>query len=200
MPSALRHDCQFQRHSIQAIHTLAGSPRRTEVEAFIRASFAQHYNASIPVLAPNLMFLDEDGRILAAAGWRAAGLQPLYLERYLDQPIEKAVARLAGQPVSRERIVEVGNLAAGRPGSGINVIRALARDLDRQGFEWVVFTATRALVGIFARLGLPLLTLGVADPARLGPEALAWGSYYETGPIVVAGRIRLALGRAARHE
>jgi hypothetical protein len=59
----------------------------------------------------------------------------------------------------------------------------------------VVFTATQELIRIFTKLGLPLLALAKADPARLGEEAGSWGTYYDTQPIVVAGRIQLALER-----
>jgi hypothetical protein len=72
----------------------------------------------------------------------------------------------------------------------------LAAHLDRLGFEWVVFTATSELIGILRRLGLPPLALASADPDRLGEKAHQWGSYYATHPVVVAGRIRLALEKA----
>ena len=42
---------------------------------------------------------------------------------------------------------------------------------------------------------VPLLALAKADPTRLGAAAADWGSYYESAPVVVAGRIRLALER-----
>ena len=64
----------------------------------------------------------------------------------------------------------------------------------------MVFTATRELIGIFRKLGLPLLALAPADPARLPEPVDDWGSYYESNPIVVAGRIRLGLERAQRDE
>lgn len=174
------------------------SARRAETEAFIRMVFSRHYGADVTGFAPELMRLEQAGRTVAAAGWRAAGSGPLFLERYLDQPIEAAITRLAGQPVRRERIVEVANLAADKPGSSLQVILKLGALLDRRGHEWVVFTATRQLVGIFTRLGLPPLALAPADPARLGDEAGAWGRYYETAPVVVAGRIRLGLERSGR--
>ena len=98
------------------------------------------------------------------------------------------------------RIVEVGNLAAARSGGSIDVIMTLARHLDRLGFEWVVFTATRELLGIFRKLGLAPLALAPADPERLGVRAGAWGRYYDSAPVVVAGRIRLALDKAAHHH
>jgi hypothetical protein len=185
---------------LKVTQTTVGSPRRAEAEAFIRDIFAQHYNAEVPAFAPNLMMIETEQRIIAATGWRCAGSEPLYLENYLDIPIEAAMARLAGQPVQREHIVEVGNLATSKAGASLDVILTLAAHLDQLGYKWVVFTATRTLVGIFSRLRLPLLALAHANPARLGGEAAAWGSYYETEPIVVAGKIRIALECAARHD
>ena len=173
------------------------SPRRAEIEAFIQATFARHYGARVTAFAPHLLAFEQEGSIVAAAGWRDAGKEPLFLERYLDFPIERLLSQLLDRTVPRERIVEVGNLASSKPGGGLEIILDLAPRLDRQGYEWVVFTATRELIGMFARLGLPLLVLNRADPSRLGSEADAWGRYYETGPIVVAGRIRLGMDRMA---
>lgn len=200
MANALRSVPSPSRKQFNVVHTVAGAPRREEAEAFIRATFASHYNAEVPSFAPNLMLMEDAGRIVAATGWRCAGSEPLYLENYLDTPIEAAMARLAGQPVRREHIVEVGNLATARPGASLDLILTLARHLDQLGYKWVVFTATSTLVGIFSRLRLPLLALAHANPSRLGGDAAAWGSYYETEPIVVAGKIRIALECAARHE
>ncbi|MFB1029371.1 MAG: thermostable hemolysin, partial [Thauera sp.] len=46
-----------------------------------------------------------------------------------------------------------------------------------------------ALINSFRRLGLDPLTLGPADPRRMGAELPEWGSYYEAGPLVIAGEI-----------
>ena len=171
------------------------SPRRDAAEHFIRSVFSRHYAAQVRSFAPDLMLLEQADRITAAAGWRGAAQGPLFLETYLDAPVEAHIARLAASPVARERIAEVGNLAAITPGGGARMILTLAEHLDRLGYEWVVFTATQELIGIFAKLGLPPLALGVADPARLGESASDWGRYYDSQPVVVAGRIRLALER-----
>lgn len=178
----------------------SGSPRRAEAETFIRGVFARHYAAHVNSFAPDLMLLEHKGsssrdRLIAAAGWRGAANTPLFLETYLNEPVHLHLERLAGHPVSRERIAEVGNLASVTPGGGARMILALAEHLDRLGFEWVVFTATQELIGIFAKLGLPPLALAVADPQRLGEAAGDWGRYYDSRPVVVAGRIRLALDR-----
>lgn len=178
-----------------AIHLTPGSSRREEAENFIRTIFHRRYAARIKAFAPRLLMLEQHGRPIAAAGWRGADTESLFLERYLDAPIETILATLTGQPLERQRIVEVGNLASEKAGGSLHVILNLARHLDQSGYEWVVFTATRELIGIFAKLGLPLLALAKADPARLGHDAVDWGSYYDTQPVVVAGRIRLALDR-----
>lgn len=192
MQSASSKLDRIRATAVVATHVEAGSPRRREVEAVIGKVFARRYGARVTSFAPNLLLLEREGIALAACGWRGAQTGALFLERYLDDPVEQAMARLARQRVERRRIVEVGNLAAEKSGGSLHVILALSSHLSRLGYEWVVFTATQELVGIFSRLGLPLLALAKADPARLGAEARAWGSYYDSAPIVVAGRIRLA--------
>lgn len=192
--------------ALRTVRRLAGSPpdletrlvaadssRRAEAERFIRGIFADHHGALVRSFTPELMLLEQAGRPCAAAGWRGAAGGRLFLEAYLDQPAEAMITRLAGREVGRDKVVEVGHLAARHPGAGSRMILSLARHLDQQGFEWVIFTATRQLIGILTKLGLPPLALAAADPARLGEAARDWGRYYESAPIVVAGRIRQAL-------
>ena len=198
MQTARRDVFDSRSSPVIVTHSVVGSPRRKETESFIRTVFARHHGADVSSFAPNLLLLEQHDRTVAATGWRAAASDALFLERYLDQPVEQAMAELANQRVRRERIVEVGNLAAEKPGGTAQVVLALAVHLDRLGYEWVVFTATRELIGILGRLGLPLLALASADPARLGDDAAAGGHYYDTQPIVVAGRIRMALERIGR--
>lgn len=180
---------------VNAVHLDPLSARREEAERFIKRVFWQQHAARISVFAPRLLMLEQHGRIFATAGWRGADTEPLFLERYLDAPIESILRETTGHALERQRIVEVGNLASEKPGGSLHVILNLARHLDRSGYEWVVFTATQQLIGIFTKLGLPLLALANADPERVGGNIDDWGRYYETRPVVVAGRIRLALER-----
>ena len=197
MLSAIKSNLRSRSRGMTVRHTVVGSPHRARAETFVTDMFQRHYDAELTSFAPNLMLLEKDEGIAAVAGWRCAGTERLFLENYLDVPVETAVSRLAGKPVDRQRIVEVGNLASEARGGSVGVILTLAAHLDRLGFEWVVFTATSELIGIFRRLGLPPLALASADPERLGDGARLWGSYYATHPVVVAGRIRLALDRAS---
>lgn len=176
-----------------AIHE-ADAPTRPAVEAFIRAIYAAAYGAAINTWAPMLVTLETGGEIRAAAGYRGADA-PLYLERYLRQPIQRAIAQVAGTPVARGEIVEVGHFASARAGEGRRLMLALGRHLSACGYRWVVITATRELRSLFARLGIASIALGAADPRALGAGAASWGSYYEHAPVVLAGELLPNLAR-----
>ena len=184
-----------QTPPLSSVHVDTGSVRRAEAEGFVRDVFHRRYGARVSVFAPCLLMLEQAGHPVAVAGWRGAATEPLFLENYLDAPIETILRAQTGQELRREQIVEVSNLASEKAGGSLQVILHLARQFVEAGHEWVVFTATQELIGIFAKLGLPLLALAKADPTRLGAAAADWGSYYESAPVVVAGRIRLALER-----
>jgi len=171
--------------------TQAGDdPRRVALEDFIRQRFAEHYGARVRHFMPCLLGLhDEDGTVQGAVGLRSARRRPLFLERYLDAPIEEAVSLRSGRAIPREEIVEVGNLAAFGNASARLLIVALTDLLVAQGFRWVVFTGTPALLNSFQRLALEPLALAPADPARMGEELADWGSYYASRPQLMAGEI-----------
>lgn len=169
-------------------------PARTAFEDFIAARFGRAYGARVNHFLPHLLGIrDGLAHWQAAAGYAAAGVQTLFLEQYLDQPIERALATALRRPIARTGIVEVGNLAAISAGMGRAIIPQLARHLHRLGYIWVVFTATRALRNSFHRLGLRPLALTRADPARLPDCGASWGTYYDQDPVVMAGKIVLGL-------
>jgi hypothetical protein len=173
-------------------------PGRARVEAFIRAVYADHYDADVRQFMPVLVSLqDEDGLVIAAAGYRSAS-QPLFLERYLGRPVEHSLADAAGVAVPRAAIAEVGHFASTQPGQGRRLMAHLGQHLAAAGFQWVVSTATRELRVIFERVRIRPVTLGAADPALLGPAATDWGSYYEHAPLVLAGEVRSNVARFAR--
>ena len=164
--------------------------RRMALENFIRQRFAEHYQARVRHFMPCLLGLHgEHGEVHGAVGLRSARRRPLFLERYLDEPIEQALSQRCGRTVPREEIVEVGNLAAFGNASARLLIVALTDLLVAQGFRWVVFTGTPALLNSFQRMALDPLPLGLADPARMGEELGDWGSYYGCRPQLMAGEI-----------
>lgn len=174
---------------------------RAEVEHFIHGVYRERYGACVRHYAPVLVSLrDEQGQIIAAAGYRVADTGPLFLERYLAQPVQALLDCDAAQGVPRARIVEVGHLSASRSGAGRRLIHLMGPHLASLGLEWVVSTLTQELQHLFVRLGIAPLALGVADPSLLGACAADWGSYYDHRPVVVAGRIDLALRMLERRR
>jgi hypothetical protein len=185
---------RFGHSSMPALvleRVLPQEPRRETLEAFIQERFYKAHNAHIQHFMPELFGLtDGSGVLYAVTGIRPAASEPLFLERYLDEPIERNVETAAGRPVEREGIVEVGNLAASNLGSARLSIITVTWLLAMGGLEWVAFTGNPGLVNSFNRLGLRPVTLCQADPMRLGDERHAWGSYYQTQPSVHVGDIR----------
>lgn len=124
----------------------------------------------------------------AALGYRRAGSEPLFLETYLDQPIESLVSSTLGRTIDRGAIVEIGNFAADSAIAMVELWGRAANDLGGSG-EVAVATLTAPLRRMFARIGLPIIPLAKADPARLPGAAEEWGSYYATDPMVCMGVI-----------
>ena len=170
---------------------LPGDPQRPLFEAFIQQRFRKAHGADIRHFMPELFGMHTaSGELCAVAGVRLASSGPLFLERYLDEPIEPLISVAADCPVDRADIVEVGNLAASDTGSARMSIIAITYLLAMGGLEWVAFTGNIGLVNSFHRLGLNPVSLCAADPARLGDDRLSWGSYYESKPWVHVGNIR----------
>jgi hypothetical protein len=164
---------------------------RAQTERYVRLCFNRMYGADIRKFMPVLMSLRNDGgRLLGTLGFRAAQEGPLFLEQYLDRPVEQELASNISRPVDRGGLVEVGNLAVSVSGGGRWLITALTSYLYSAGADWVVFTAGPALRNSFTRLGIELLDLGPAEPERLPPEERSfWGNYYDQKPRVMAGHV-----------
>lgn len=170
-------------------------PGRSAVESFIRRVFEERYGASLTSFAPVLVSLSDDTGIVAAAGYRRADGGALFLERYLDAPVDALLAQQSAVAPARADIVEVGHLAATKAGEGRRLIAQLGPHLAAQGFQWVVSTLTEELRQLFLRIGVAPLALGQADPRALGNDAPAWGRYYAHRPVVLAGHLPQALRR-----
>ncbi len=177
-----------------------GEPLREKLENHIHGSFARAYGADINHFLPTLIGLEgAEGEMLGAMGLAPAANHPLFLEQYLDGPIEQVLERQLANPSPRSSIVELGNLAAGSPGAARLMIICLTAYLRGAGFDWVVFTAVPALCNAFLRMGLQLEDLVPADGQRLGPDLKRWGSYYDQQPVVAASNVRQAFERLQHH-
>jgi hypothetical protein len=163
---------------------------RASAEAFISQRFAESFGCRIEAFMPRLFSVrDRNGAICGAFGLRSAN-RNLFLEQYLDTPIEKTIAARAGSIVERRSIVEVGHFSGTFPGAVRAMIGLLTERLHREGYEWVVFTGTTGLRNAFCRLGLCPIDIQAATLDRLPEETrAAWGSYYDHAPRVLVGNV-----------
>lgn len=166
------------------------SHKRTVVEAFIYGRYLQEHRARVSHFLPYLISLETTSRqVVAAAGFRPGSSGKLFLERYLAGPIEQVLAGKLGVSVSRDALVEVGNLAADGTHSSRLMIMAMTAFFHQHGFTRVAMTGTRELANILRRMQLEPMELVNADADKLGEEKNDWGSYYEHQPRVMTGSI-----------
>ncbi|NQV69389.1 MAG: thermostable hemolysin [Pseudohongiella sp.] len=171
------------------------SSLRPQVEAYIESKFKASYGATPSEYLPLLLTLRCVDQLSGAAGISIAALEErLFLEQYLDLPVEQVLQQTLGSEVQRQGIVEIGNLVATTNGASRIIFIVLASVLYQAGFEWMVFTATKPLLAGFKKLGFENYSLGKAELARLSSDsAESWGSYYQNKPEVVAGRLSCAM-------
>jgi hypothetical protein len=168
--------------------------QRPATEDFIATQFLKAYDARISEFMPELMGLYDNGAMAAACGLRNAAGGAMFLEHYLEHPVETVLGRRTGTSIKRQTLVEIGNLSISRPGYARHLVYWLTLHLHDIGMQWAVFSAVPALRNNFQRLGIPLITMAPANPDML-PEgsSASWGSYYEQKPQVTAVNVEAAL-------
>ncbi len=184
--SVKRHRAENIKVGISETH----SPDRAEVEKFVHTVFAKTYGANVQQFMPQLVTLrDENGELVAAFGLRKANASGLFLERYLDAPVETVLSNRFNKTITRDQITEIGNLAVANPrNAGILIAHVIQHSLDI-GVEWCVATAHHSLQNGLIKGGRDVYALHAAEKSRLNNEEQAvWGSYYDNGPQVVAIR------------
>ena len=158
---------------------------RSVVELEIQRLYRRRYGALLESFAPMMVAeLTQTGTVECVAGLRF-GLEPLFLECYLDRPIEQVLEHHLYSEVERSRIVEVCHLAGAGSGRSLTFVRKLIAMLEATQVEWAIFTATRPLRHLLRRSGLFLVELGVATIHRV-PRPETWGSYFEHDPRIMA--------------
>lgn len=170
-----------------------GQPGRETAEQFVREGFFRTHQACVQSFLPTLLTLtDRQGVIRGVVGCRFAAEEPLFLERYLDQPIESLISARTGARVRRETLVEVGNLSCRNSRVAQSLVGMLPRYLLGRGYTWIAFTATSSIRRILRHSGARLLDLGPAEAARADGSGDHWGHYYDNDPRVMAGYLPVA--------
>jgi hypothetical protein len=168
------------------------SQASTQLRAFIGERFERAFAARPKIQAPQfLMLTGANHALLAAVGVRSAQHQGLFLEQYLDKPIE----RYCSPGTARRQLVELVHLAGISPWIAHRFFPMVGQWLGATGSEWVCFTATRPVRMLFRQLGLSATNLGQADPERLSDQQADWGRYYHYRPEVLLAHVPTGLNQ-----
>ena len=155
----------------------------TDAELFIKHGYLKQYNADITISMPWLLAIN-NGSLKAALGIRPAK-QPLFIEQYLQQPIEQCIS-LHQQGIQREHIAEIGNLYSNSKAFTLPLFITTAISLFSNNYQYMVFAATDHVLTIMRNAGISDIFLAHATEEKLNPSNDSWGSYYQTKPQVIA--------------
>lgn len=171
-----------------------GEARYEEAVAFSADEYQRHFDCHLRSCYPGYFCLLRGGRLLAVCGFRG-GVRPLFLEQYLDEPVQTLISHHFGCEIQRAQLVELGGFAVRRGALALPFMSLVAPALVAEGFTCAVATATMPVRRCVSRLGVPFKRLAAAEEGRLQADDTRWGRYYQMRPAVIAGRI----GEAIRH-
>jgi thermostable hemolysin len=177
------------------------SHQRAHVEHYIAEHFYSYYQAQLASFLPYFLATHSENQISSALGFHPAHTgEQLFLEQYLDHDIQSTLGRLFHRTISREDVVEIGNLTSSKKGSSHILFVLTAAILYEAGYKWVVFTATKQVETLLTKLGLTPVCVCNADPERLSDQGSSWGSYYDQKPKVLAGNLLDAIPTLYTHR
>ena len=166
-----------------------GSPMRNSLEARVRSGFGHHFNACIEGFMPDLAVYEHATGASGVIGVRSAAEEHLFLESYLDLPVETVIHLSSGETAVRGSIAEVGQFVVDDRDIVADFFRDLVPFLQSQGFTWVCFTGTNRIRALLARIGFAGFPVTLATEARLADAKNRWGTYYEHEPVVIIGKL-----------
>lgn len=183
----LRLAPEFQLHSGQSVE-------RITAESYIQEKFHHAYGAQPHEFLSTLLTMQCAGKLSGVAGLSIATRNPLFLEQYLNIPIEQELEKLLQRNIQRSSIVEIGNLVSTTQGASLALFVVLASVLYQAGYKFMAFTATEQLRHKFNRLGFKMhFIAGAKEGALKNPTSDNWGSYYQATPQVVVGSLKQAV-------
>lgn len=156
---------------------------RHELEAAIYTGFAHAFGADLHEFYPLLSQLTYR-RSRCLLGIRLAANAPLFVEQYLQQPLE---LHLGGQ-VERTEIAELGNLYSTGRMATLGHFIILTHALLQRSIYHLVFTATQQVRDLLSlcQVNAQVISNANGDIA----SAKDYGSYYQCVPKVCAVDLR----------
>ena len=165
---------------------------------FVAQQYARRFSSLITQFYPHMFIACENGQCVAVAGFRGAAGETLFLENYLDAPVEDYLQSSFGAVTDRRRIVELGGFAAMGRSAAFSLMQYLAPALYELGYEKLVCTANAPIRKCLVMLGLKPVVLAEAASDKVKMVGEDWGNYYEGKPRVLAGDIEAGIQAMSR--
>src|ERR1700758_1911777 len=197
-----REETGVRKLRLESLHVLPrnATVQRARVERFIESRYLDRFGSRIVEHYPTLLRLQsDDGNVRATIGVRNASREPLFLERYFDEPIERMISHATGATPARTDILEIGNMASVGRIASARLIAASASYLSTSRCRYAVVTATEELRQMLGSFGFAWRALGAARADRLPDKGRSWGSYYDQNPEILVGEIRQSSERMRSH-
>ena len=169
------------------------TPERRSLEHFIQEKYQQVHQATVSSFSSTLFAGYHGAEMQVVIGMQHLNQFNAFLEQYLDEPVENILSKLSQTRVSRDKVVEIGNLTALDMDKAKLMVSFLVFHLSQQHIEWAVCTGTTAVRYVLQQMGLRFHVLEKADPQVLGEAQRLWGSYYQQKPYVLAIDVAEAL-------
>lgn len=176
------------------------SAKRKDVEQYIHDKFQSVYGAELNQYMPSLLSMQINENFNSTLGIRSAAEEKLFVEQYCNQSIEQEIKDNCKVVVNRDKIIEIGNLTAIKPGTSLLLMIVLTAFLYRSGYHWATFVATDDVQKITQKLGFTTYKLCEAKSHCLQGDAKQWGNYYDTNPYLIAGDLREAYKQLQNHR
>ena len=164
-------------------------PLWPQVTQQLSTRYEQAFDAKLATFMPEFMTLMIGDEIKSLCGFRNAGNEPLFLEQYLDDHAEVILNQHFDANITRDSVIEFGQLASFAHGNSPIHFFLMAEKLVEQGYEWCIFTATDPLHALMKRLGLTPTVIAEASAERVPEAEKIWGTYYQHKPRVLAGNL-----------
>lgn len=162
---------------------------RHTLESRVRSGFGHHFDACIEGFMPDLAAYRHVSGATGVIGIRGANDERLFLESYLDQPVESVISDSARRPILRREVVEVGQFIVDDKAIVLDFFRDLVPFLRSRGYEWVCFTGTNRIRKLLTKVGFFGKPVAMATKDKVGSDALNWGTYYQFEPCVIVGKL-----------
>ncbi len=166
---------------------------RSTIEQFIQEKYQHIHHASIEHFSSILFAGYSQTGLQVAIGMEKLTQKKAFLEQYLDIPIEQALNKISRSTITRDKIAEIGNLAAKNIEQAKLMVAFLVFYLSKQQIKWAVCTGITAVRYVLQQMGLRFYVLEKANPDALGIKKHLWGSYYQQKPYVLAICVEEAL-------